>query len=90
MNYMQIDTDRMEYVASSIHVVWDGILQVNVYFFLVPLIKYPKANIYIFAIDCGVHLPVAQVFRSLGICWDWGDADSNSCECLFLEEVFLD
>lgn len=30
MNYMQLDTDRMEYVASSIHVVWDGILQVSV------------------------------------------------------------
>ena len=89
MNYMQLDTDRMEYVASSIHVVWDGILQVNVSFFLVPLIKYPKANC-IIAIDCGVHLLVAQVFRSLGICWDWGDAYSSSCECLFLEEVFLD
>ena len=29
VNYMQLDTDRMEYVASSIHVVWDGILQVS-------------------------------------------------------------
>lgn len=29
VNYMQLDTGRMEYVASSIHVIWDGILQVT-------------------------------------------------------------
>lgn len=28
VNFMQLDTNRMEYVASSIHVVWDGLLQV--------------------------------------------------------------
>lgn len=28
VNYMQLDTGRMEYVASSIHTIWDGILQV--------------------------------------------------------------
>jgi hypothetical protein len=28
VNYMQIDTGRLEYVAGSIHTVWDGILQV--------------------------------------------------------------
>ena len=29
VNYMQLDTGRMEYVASSIHTIWDGILQVT-------------------------------------------------------------
>lgn len=28
VNFMQLDTNRMEYVASSIHIVWDGLLQV--------------------------------------------------------------
>ena len=28
VNYMQLDSSRLEYVASSIHVVWDGLLQV--------------------------------------------------------------
>ena len=28
VNFMQLDTSRMEYVASSIHIVWDGLLQV--------------------------------------------------------------
>lgn len=29
VNYMQLDTSRLEYVAVSIHVVWDGLLQVS-------------------------------------------------------------
>ena len=28
VNYMQLDASRIEYVASSIHVVWDGLFQV--------------------------------------------------------------
>ena len=28
VNYMQIDTNRMEQVAGTIHVVWDGLLQI--------------------------------------------------------------
>ncbi|RYG70088.1 hypothetical protein EON64_01135 [archaeon] len=28
VNYMQIDTTRLEYVASTIHTVWDGLLQI--------------------------------------------------------------
>ena len=31
VNYMQLDTARMEYVAGSIHTVWDGLLQVRTY-----------------------------------------------------------
>ena len=30
MNYMQLDTTRMEYAAGSIHTVWDGLLQVMI------------------------------------------------------------
>lgn len=30
MNYMQLDTNRLEHVAHSIHTVWDGALQVRV------------------------------------------------------------
>ncbi|KAJ1437218.1 hypothetical protein B484DRAFT_416639 [Ochromonadaceae sp. CCMP2298] len=28
VNYMQLDTSRMEYVAGTIHTVWDGLLQI--------------------------------------------------------------
>lgn len=31
VNCMQLDTARMEYVAGSIHTVWDGLLQVTGY-----------------------------------------------------------
>ena len=31
VNYMQLDTARMEYVAGSIHTLWDGLLQMTGY-----------------------------------------------------------
>ena len=58
VNYMQLDTDRMEYVASSIHVVWDGILQVNGSSIFPLCLQYPKAK-YFFPVDCWVHLLAA-------------------------------
>lgn len=30
VNYMQLDTSRLEQVAHNIHTVWDGALQVSV------------------------------------------------------------
>lgn len=42
VNYMQLDTGRLEHVAQSIHIVWDGALQVCVLFitFLVLYVYY--------------------------------------------------
>jgi len=34
VNYMQIDTGRLEYAAGTIHTVWDGLLQIAGYTFL--------------------------------------------------------
>lgn len=34
VNYMQIDTGRLEYAAGTIHTVWDGVLQIVGYTFL--------------------------------------------------------
>ena len=34
VNYMQIDTGRLEYAAGTIHTVWDGVLQIAGYTFL--------------------------------------------------------
>ena len=34
VNYMQIDTGRLKYAAGTIHTVWDGLLQIAGYTFL--------------------------------------------------------
>jgi hypothetical protein len=31
VNYMQIDTARLEYVTGSIHTLWDGLFQVRLF-----------------------------------------------------------
>lgn len=58
VNYMQIDTGRLEYVAGSIHTVWDGIFQVRL------LIVLDCIIVMLRRLDCWVHQSVVAFPRA--------------------------